>query len=698
VSPPAPAAKPPAPAAAPAPTATRPAEVTPTPAAAAPVKPAPVAAAPVASAATATPRPAEEPEPEEATVISTQERFLPGSEPHSPGTWGRAFTDPRNLRHTPAAAGGMGLIRVGSADLGMPGLLRFSAYGDYFLSRDFPVLDATNVHSTGTFSVSYVPVDFLEAYLAYTATANTNSLTSPRLIEALGDLTLGLKATHEWAPGFHAGVEARLLSFAGVGSQDVRGYGLGFAPSLVGTYDFRALTASFPLLVHFNAGYVFEGSKDLVRQHTLTAGEEFALGINRFDRVTGGVGFEVPLPAVTPFVEYTLAVPVFVPDGKLVAPDASSVPIAEAMPQRVGVGLRVTAVRDVTFTLGGEIGLTPRVGLGVPATPPYNLFLSAAFAVDPVARGDTKVVETVRERKRDAPPLPKTARVEGVVIDAATKKPVPGVIVAMVGAGLPPVATEPDTGRFLTHELPFGPVRLSASKDGYKEASRELNLEPGKSQTVELALDPAAKKARFLVGVSEGKKKIAATVAMRGAQDQQAQVPEGAKEPLPLEVLPGHYQVSVTSPGHLAQAREVQVSENAELPLQFDLQPEPKKKLVVVEKNKIQILQQVHFATGKATILPDSGPLLAQVVDAIVANDLKKIRIEGHTDNKGAKATNLKLSQDRAASVADWLAKAGIDRARLDTAGFGDTRPVAPNMTAKGRELNRRVEFLIIEH
>src|SRR6185369_5861732 len=103
------------------------------------------------------------------------------------------------------------------------------------------------------------------------------------------------------------------------------------------------------------------------------------------------------------------------------------------------------------------------------------------------------------------------------------------------------------------------------------------NLEPGKNETVELALDPAAKKARFLIAVSEGKKKIAATVAMRGAQDQQAQVPEGAKEPVPVEVAAGHYEVSVTSPGHLAQARDVQVSENAEMALQFDLQKEPKK-------------------------------------------------------------------------------------------------------------------------
>ena len=667
------------------------------------MKPPPPATSPAAPATAQVAKPAAAPaeaevEPEEATVISTQERFLPGSEPHSPGTWGRSLADPRTLRHAPGLLGGLGLLRVGSADLGGRGLLRFSGYGDYFLSRNFPVLNATNVHSSGTFAISYVPLEFLETYLAYSASANTNSLTSPRLIEALGDLTLGAKLAVEWTPGFRAGLEARFLTFSGVGSQDVRGYALGFWPGLLATYDFRVLAPSFPLRVHANAGFIIDGSGDLVRQHTLTAGEEFALGVNRFWRVTGGVALEAPLPAVTPFVEYTLGVPVGVPDLTLVSPDGTNIAVAEAMPQKIGVGVRLTAFRDLTVSAGGEIGLTQRVGLGVPATPPYNLMVAASFTVDPALRAETKLVETVRERKRDvASAAPKTARVEGVVVDAATSKPVPGVIVAMVGAGLPPVATDSGTGRFLTHELPFGPVRLQASKDGYKEVSRELNLEPGRNETVELALEAVARKARFLIGVTSGKKKIAATVALRGAQEQQVSVPDSAKEPVPLETAAGHYQVNVTSPGHLAQAREVQVSENAELPLQFDLQPVPKKKLVIVKENKIQILQQVHFATGKATILPDSGPLLAQVVDAIVTSDLKKLRIEGHTDNKGDKAFNLKLSQDRASSVADWLAKAGIDRARLDTAGFGDTRPVAPNMTARGRQLNRRVEFLIIE-
>ena len=119
--------------------------------------------------------------------------------------------------------------------------------------------------------------------------------------------------------------------------------------------------------------------------------------------------------------------------------------------------------------------------------------------------------------------------------------------------------------------------------------------------------------------------------------------------------------------------------------------------LTVIKEDKIEISQQVHFLTGKATILADSFPLLQQVVDVMVRNGVKRVRVEGHTDNRGDKAFNQKLSEDRAKSVADYLVGQGIDQSRIESAGYGDTKPVAPNLTARGRELNRRVEFLILE-
>jgi OmpA-OmpF porin, OOP family len=317
--------------------------------------------------------------------------------------------------------------------------------------------------------------------------------------------------------------------------------------------------------------------------------------------------------------------------------------------------------------------------------------------VDPIARGETRLVETIRERRGDgAAALAKTGRVEGVIKDARTGQPVPGVIVAMVGTGLPPVASDPASGRFLTHDLPTGPVKLEVSKEGYRPMARELVLAAGQTATVDLALEQLARKARFLVSVqSQAKKKpVPATVHFHGPQEQQLAV---EAQPAKFEAAPGKYTVTVNAAGHLAQTRDVQVSDNVEMALAFELLPEPKKSLVIVKENKIEILQQVHFASAKAQILPDSYYLLAQVVDAIIKNDIKRLRVEGHTDNRGNKKVNLQLSQSRAQAVVDYLEKAGIDRTRLEVQGFGDARPLAPNLTARGRELNRRVDFVILE-
>ena len=72
-----------------------------------------------------------------------------------------------------------------------------------------------------------------------------------------------------------------------------------------------------------------------------------------------------------------------------------------------------------------------------------------------------------------------------------------------------------------------------------------------------------------------------------------------------------------------------------------------------------------------------------------------KLEIQGHTDNVGAAAANLKLSQDRAAAVKAYLVQTfGVAADRLTTAGLGDTKPIADNATDAGRAQNRRVELV----
>ena len=103
--------------------------------------------------------------------------------------------------------------------------------------------------------------------------------------------------------------------------------------------------------------------------------------------------------------------------------------------------------------------------------------------------------------------------------------------------------------------------------------------------------------------------------------------------------------------------------------------------------------KNVFFATGSSKLLAKSFAPLKTVVQILKDNPTFKINVEGHTDSTGKYDMNMKLSNDRAASVAGYLKDAGIDEARITSEGFGPDRPIAPNKTTAGRAKNRRVEM-----
>ncbi len=102
----------------------------------------------------------------------------------------------------------------------------------------------------------------------------------------------------------------------------------------------------------------------------------------------------------------------------------------------------------------------------------------------------------------------------------------------------------------------------------------------------------------------------------------------------------------------------------------------------------------IYFDSDSSTIKPESEAALGQVLKLLAADPALKLGIEGHTDNTGARPHNQTLSETRAASVKRWLVEHKIDAARLTTAGFADTKPVADNSSPSGRAKNRRVELV----
>nr|WP_157872507.1 OmpA family protein [Bradyrhizobium sp. ORS 278] len=105
-------------------------------------------------------------------------------------------------------------------------------------------------------------------------------------------------------------------------------------------------------------------------------------------------------------------------------------------------------------------------------------------------------------------------------------------------------------------------------------------------------------------------------------------------------------------------------------------------------------LYGVLFDFNKASLKPESEPLLTKVAALVTARPDLNAEIEGHTDNVGGDDYNMRLSDARAASVRTWLTQHGVAAARLTSHGYGKTRPVADNGTDQGRALNRRVEIV----
>jgi outer membrane protein OmpA-like peptidoglycan-associated protein len=130
--------------------------------------------------------------------------------------------------------------------------------------------------------------------------------------------------------------------------------------------------------------------------------------------------------------------------------------------------------------------------------------------------------------------------------------------------------------------------------------------------------------------------------------------------------------------------------------------PDPKKngcpQYIKVEGSSVRVLQQVHFAYNSATILPDSFSMLEEIANLLKASpQIRKMAIEGHTDDRGPDDYNLTLSQARASSVRTYLVQHGVAGDRLVAHGYGELHPIADNGTDEGRLANRRVEFKIIE-
>jgi outer membrane protein OmpA-like peptidoglycan-associated protein len=123
----------------------------------------------------------------------------------------------------------------------------------------------------------------------------------------------------------------------------------------------------------------------------------------------------------------------------------------------------------------------------------------------------------------------------------------------------------------------------------------------------------------------------------------------------------------------------------------------PDKGRVLIRKGKLEILDKIYFETAKAVIKPISYPILDAIVATLKGNpQILLVEIQGHADERGDDDYNMRLTEDRAAAVKTYLIEHGVESDRLQSHGYGETKPVCGSHNEACWSKNRRVEFVIL--
>jgi outer membrane protein OmpA-like peptidoglycan-associated protein/tetratricopeptide (TPR) repeat protein len=151
------------------------------------------------------------------------------------------------------------------------------------------------------------------------------------------------------------------------------------------------------------------------------------------------------------------------------------------------------------------------------------------------------------------------------------------------------------------------------------------------------------------------------------------------------------YAFNVNRKGYLIFSESFPLSSKpSDSVYQYDIPLQP------IEVNANVVLRNIFFETGKFDLKKESEAELDNLVELMKENNTMVVQINGHTDNVGKPADNLTLSNNRAKAVVAYLASKGIETSRLQSKGFGETRPVSDNNTEEGRAKNRRTELQVI--
>lgn len=281
--------------------------------------------------------------------------------------------------------------------------------------------------------------------------------------------------------------------------------------------------------------------------------------------------------------------------------------------------------------------------------------------------------------------VPKFVKLTGKIVDAKTNAPISGA--QIVASGKTTVSDQ--FGLYTIDSLPLGVIQIGVSKEGYQTYSEviQANVEGALVKNISLTpIEEKPKTGKVVVSVvdRETKKPVMANITIPGTNISGTTDNNGAYS---FEIGPGDYALNIqpTDQSYYPQIKQIQVKAGETTTIIAEL----------VKKEAKIVVRNIYFDLNKATIRPESYPVLDELCQLLKETPTAIVEIEGHTDTRGSDEYNLKLSQARADAVKDYFIKKNcISPDRISAVGYGETRPVVfPEKSEADYQLNRRVEI-----
>ncbi len=628
---------------------------------------------------------------------------------------------------------GSGLFQTLTAVPGTPWTFGLALHMEFFRYSDFLVANQneTNSRTAGGVHFQMFFPHAIEAFATIYSMSNINErqyvseTNEPSTQMALGDFLFGAKYTHRITPFLNLGgaVVGRLYSGMAEVGPDFSATSLGL--HLLASLDGRTLApgAPLPFLVHLNLGYVYDGSTNVLGDTPRSADfatveplygymvQAFALGVSQ-SRVQFSLGLELPFKVkgmtLSPVLEYGFR---FYTDG---ADDTlmgwrnrvavnGNVAADDTFSQNLMVGVRWHVRPQIAISAGVDLALDYPGYAVAPPLPVYNVFAMLSYHV---AESKGPCVAEIREVVKEVdrtPPVEPMGTIHGKITDEKGA-PIEGATIDFVGTQLPRQATDAQ-GTFTSVPVKPGNYTVRVGKKDYHDQDLQVTVvrtDGATDITMQLkAKGPEQCSIYVFVKDDEGKP-VGGTLRVEGKsmdeKDVKLEVPLSAEGKAEVKVFPGAYEIIFSEPEHLTRSATVTLPKCTVTPVELIVKKKPAKSTAQINRKQrqITITERIQFKLDSAELLAESLIILDEVAALMIDNpEILELEVQGHTDDKGKADHNLKLSQDRADAVREYLIKQGVKGDRLTAKGYGHSKPRFANISSRLREKNRRVEFKI---